>query len=358
MSSWGDKIKVDVFGASHAKKIGVNIDGLPQGFKLDIDSILCQMKRRAPGRSHVATPRKEPDLPIITQGVCDNVTTGETLKMVIKNTNQHSKDYSSLKVCPRPGHADYTAFLKYNGELDMSGGGPFSGRLMAPVVFAGEICRQILNAEYGIDIVSHVAEIHGVKDKSFAQTEIDSDLYNRLKTDSFPCIDESLKELMIKEIENAMKEKDSVGGIVECVVLNMPKGVGGPIFDGIESVISSAMFSIPACKGVEFGIGFESCRLKGSENNDEFEYKNGEVVTKTNNCGGILGGISNGMPVTFRVGFKPTPSISKIQNTVNLQTKENTTIEIVGRHDPCIVTRTAPIVEAMTAIALINILKD
>ncbi len=355
-SSWGNKVKLTVFGASHAKEIGVEIEGLKKGFELDMDSILCQMKRRAPGRSKYATPRKEADLPIIKEGVENNITTGETLKMVIENTNQHSKDYSSLKVCPRPGHADYTAILKYNGELDMSGGGPFSGRLMAPVVFAGEICRQILNKEYGIDIVSHIAEIGGVKDTSFADTIIDEELYSKLKTESFPTICEQQKVKMENAIEEAMKEKDSVGGIVECAVLNMPKGVGGPIFDGIESVISSAMFSIPACKGVEFGIGFDACRLRGSENNDEFEFVNGEVVTRTNNCGGILGGISNGMPLTFRVGFKPTPSISRVQNTVNLQTKENTTIEIVGRHDPCIVTRTAPIVEAMAAIAIINML--
>ena len=356
MSSFGNKVKVSVYGASHAKEIGVNIDGLEKGFKLDFDKILKQMERRAPGRSHVATPRKEPDFPIITEGANDNVLTGETLKMVIKNTNQHSKDYSNLLVCPRPGHADYTAFLKYKGELDMRGGGPFSGRMMAPVVFAGEICRQILNKNYGIDIVSHVYEISGVKDKTFAQTKITTELYNKLKNDSFPTIDDDAKAKMISAIEDAMSEKDSVGGIVECAVLNMPKGVGGPIFDGIESVIASTMFSIPACKGVEFGLGFESSRLKGSENNDEFVFDHGEVVTKTNNCGGILGGISNGMPIVFRVGFKPTPSISRTQNTVNLETKENTTIEIVGRHDPCIVTRTAPIVEAMAALAIINLL--
>ena len=356
MSTFGDKIKITVFGASHAKEIGVNIEGLPKGFELDFDSILKQMERRAPGRSHVATPRKEPDFPIITDGAIDNVTTGDTLKMVIKNTNQHSKDYSSLKVCPRPGHADYTAFVKYKGELDMSGGGPFSGRMMAPVVFAGEICRQILNEKYGIDIVSHISEIAGVKDTSFAETEITPELYNKLKADSMPTISDSAKTQMISAIEDAMKDKDSVGGIVECAITGMPKGVGGPIFDGVESVISSAMFSIPACKGVEFGLGFESARIRGSQNNDEFTFANGEVVTKTNNCGGILGGITNGMPITFRVAFKPTPSINKVQNTVNLQTKENTTIEIVGRHDPCIVTRTAPIVEAMAAIAIINML--
>lgn len=356
MSSWGNKVRLTVFGASHAPEIGVNIDGIEKGFTLDFDEITNQMKRRAPGRSHVATPRKEPDTPIVSAGIENNVTTGDTIKMIIKNTNQHSKDYSSLKVCPRPGHADYTAFLKYKGELDMSGGGPFSGRMMAPVVFAGEVCRQILNQKYGIDIVSHISEIGGVKDTSFADATYTQELYNKLKNDSFPTINDNAKADMISTIEDAMKQKDSVGGIVECMVLNMPKGVGGPIFDGVESVISSAMFSIPACKGVEFGIGFESTRLRGSQNNDEFEFVNGEVVTKTNNCGGILGGITNGMPLTFRVGFKPTPSISKVQNTVNLQTKENTTIEIVGRHDPCIVTRCAPIVEAMAAIAIINLL--
>lgn len=356
MSSWGDKIKLTVFGASHAKELGVEIEGLPQGFELDLDKISAQLKRRAPGRSHVATPRKEPDLPEILSGVNGNTTTGEKLKMVIKNTNQHSKDYSSLKVCPRPGHADYTAFLKYKGELDMSGGGPFSGRMMAPVVFAGEICRQILNKNYGIDIISHVSEIGGIKDKSFFDTDITDELYTKLKGESFPTIDEKQKSKMISSIEDAMSKKDSVGGIVECAVLNMLEGIGGPIFDGVESVISSAMFSIPACKGVEFGLGFESCRLRGSQNNDEFVYSGDKVVTKTNNCGGILGGITNGMPIVFRVGFKPTPSISRVQNTVNLQTKENTTIEITGRHDPCIVTRCAPIVEAMAAIAIINMI--
>ncbi len=356
MSSWGDKVKITVYGASHANEIGVDIENLPKGFEFDFDKIVAQLKRRAPGRSHLATPRKEADFPLIISGAENNVTTGETLKMVIKNTNQHSKDYSSLKVCPRPGHADYTAFLKYNGELDMSGGGPFSGRMMAPVVFAGELCRQILNKEYGIDIISHVAQISTVKDKSFNDVTITDDLYNKLKNDSFPVIDDEAKEQMTEKIESAMKDKDSVGGIVECSVLNMPKGVGGPIFDGIESVISSAMFSIPACKGIEFGLGFESATVRGSENNDEFEFANGEVVTKTNNCGGILGGISNGMPINFKVAFKPTPSIAKVQNTVNLQTKENTTIEIVGRHDPCIVTRVAPIVEAMAAIAIINMI--
>ncbi|MBE6824986.1 MAG: chorismate synthase [Ruminococcaceae bacterium] len=356
MSSFGDKIKLNVFGASHAKEIGVEINGLPKGFNLDFDKILKQLERRAPGRSHVATPRKESDFPVILSGVKDMVTTGETLKMVIKNTNQHSKDYRSLKICPRPGHADYTAHIKYNGQLDMSGGGPFSGRMMAPVVFAGEICRQILFEEYGIDIVSHIKEIAGIKDKSFLDTNITHELYDRLKADSFPTIDSCAHGNMIGAIEDAMADQDSVGGIVECAVLNMKEGIGGPIFDGVESVISSAMFSIPACKGVEFGLGFESARIRGSQNNDEFTFENGKVVTKTNNCGGILGGITNGMPLLFSVAFKPTPSIAKAQNTVNLDTKENTTIEIVGRHDPCIVTRVAPIVEAMAAIAIINLL--
>lgn len=356
MSSWGDKVKITVSGASHAEQIGVDIEGLPAGFELDFDAILSQLERRAPGRSHVATPRKEPDFPVVLQGLVNNHTTGETLKMVIRNTNQHSKDYSSLRVCPRPGHADYTAFVKYNGELDMSGGGPFSGRMMAPVVFAGEICRQILNKNYGIDIVSHISEIAGVKDSSFFDTVITEPLYKKLKSDSFPTIDAAAHDKMIGAIEDAMSERDSVGGIVECAVLNMPQGVGGPMFDGVESVIAHAMFSIPACKGVEFGKGFESSRMRGSQNNDEFMYKDGKVVTVTNNCGGILGGITNGMPVVFKVAFKPTPSISRPQKTVNLETKENTVIEITGRHDPCIVTRCAPIVEAMAALAIINIL--
>ncbi len=356
MSSWGDKVKIDIFGASHAEEIGVNIDGIEKDFRVDYNKILAQMVRRAPGRSHLATTRKEPDVPIVLQGMKNNITTGDTIKMVIKNTNQHSKDYSSLKVCPRPGHADYTALVKYNGKLDMSGGGPFSGRMMAPLVFAGELCRQILNKKYGIDIISHISQIGCVKDVAFSDTTMTKKLYDKLKNDSFPVIDDNKKAQMTKVIEDAMSDKDSVGGIVECEILNMPKGIGGPMFDGIESVISSAMFSIPACKGVEFGLGFESAKIRGSKNNDEFIFKDGDVITKTNNCGGILGGITNGMPVNFKVAFKPTPSIAKVQNTVNLNTKENTTIEIVGRHDPCIVTRVAPIVEAMAAIAIINLL--
>lgn len=357
MSEFGDKVKISVFGASHANEISVTIDGIEKGFMLDFDAILKQMERRAPGKSDLATPRKEPDAPIIECGVENNITTGDTIKMVIKNTNQHSKDYSNLKICPRPGHADYTAYVKYNGELDMSGGGPFSGRMMAPVVFAGEVCRQILNKKYGIDIVSHIYSIADVKDKTFANTQMTPELYSKLKNNAFAVIDDTAKTKMREAILDAKSDNDSVGGVVECTVLNMPAGVGGEMFDGLESAIASAVFAIPACKGVEFGAGFAVSSMRGSESNDEFMYENGKVVTKTNNCGGILGGISNGMPINFKVAFKPTPSISKEQNTVNLQTKENTKIEIVGRHDPCIVSRVCPIVEAITAIAIINIIE-
>ncbi len=356
MSSWGNKIKVTVFGASHAQEIGCEIEGLPVGFLIDMDKVLKELQRRAPGQSDLTTPRKEADIPIITAGAMRNVTTGETLRMVIKNTNTKSSDYKSLTVCPRPGHADYTAYIKYNGELDMRGGGPFSGRLMAPVVFAGEVCRQILQEKYNIKIVSHVSEIYGIKDTPFCNTELTDELCTKLKSKSFPLVNEDIRVQMSEAIRFAKMDLDSVGGMIECSVLNMPAGVGGAIFDGIESAIASAMFSIPACKGIEFGAGFKSSRLRGSQNNDEFFYENGKVITKTNNCGGILGGISNGMPINFTVAFKPTPSIGKRQNTVNLQEKKNTVIEIHGRHDPCIVTRTAPIVEAMTAIALINLL--
>lgn len=357
MSVFGDKVKINIFGASHADEIGVTIDGIEQGFTLDMDAILKQMERRAPGKSDLATMRKEPDLPIIESGVTDNITTGDTIKMVIKNTNQHSKDYSNLKICPRPGHADYTAYIKYGDTLDMSGGGPFSGRMMAPVVFAGEVCRQILYKKYGIDIVSHIQSIADVFDKTFADTQMTPKLYSKLKNNAFAVIDESAGTKMREAILDAKSDNDSVGGVVECTVLNMPAGVGGEIFGGLESIIASAMFSIPACKGVEFGLGFDSTKVRGSVNNDEFMYKNGEVVTVTNNCGGILGGISSGMPINFKVAFKPTPSIAKEQNTVNLQTKENAKIEIVGRHDPCIVCRVCPVVEAMTALAIINIIE-
>jgi chorismate synthase len=313
------------------------------------------MARRAPGKDKTATPRVEKDFPNIKSGMLNGVTTGAPICCVIENTNTQSGDYSNLLDLPRPGHSDYTAFVKYMGNNDIRGGGHFSGRLTAPIVFAGAILRQILQ-EKGINIASHISSIGNVQDKAFDPVSPDPELMERLSTSTFALIDESCESKMRDVVEEARMAQDSVGGTVECIVTGLPVGIGGPLFDGIEGEIAKAMFGIPAVKGIEFGKGFESSKLKGSENNDAFEYKEGKVVTKTNNCGGILGGISNGMPVMFKVAFKPTPSISKEQDTVNLQTKENAKLIVKGRHDPCIVPRAVSVVEAMTAVAIFDLL--
>ncbi len=354
-STWGEKVKISVFGESHGNGIGVVIDGLPAGFKVDTDKILAQMARRAPGRDKTATPRKESDLPNVLSGMLDNVTTGAPLCAVINNTNTKSKDYSNLLACPRPGHSDYTAYEKYKSFNDIRGGGHFSGRLTAPLVFAGSICRLILEKK-GIKISAHISQIGNVKDEPFNAIDIDDDLMDRLSKSTFSLIDTSKEEAMRQVVEDARLSQDSVGGIIECAVTGLPAGLGGPMFGGVEGLISSIIFGIPAIKGIEFGKGFELAEMLGSESNDPFEYKDGKVVTKTNNCGGILGGITNAMPVIFRACVKPTPSISKEQDTVDLQKKCSAKLSVHGRHDPCIVPRAVPVIEACTAIALMNLL--
>ena len=353
-STWGEKVKISVFGESHGKAIGVVIDGLPAGFKVDNDKILTQMARRAPGKDKTATPRKESDLPDVMSGMLDNVTTGAPLCAIINNTNTKSADYSNLLACPRPGHSDYTAYEKYKSFNDIRGGGHFSGRLTAPLVFAGSICRQILE-EKGIKISAHISQIGKVKDKSFDPVEIPTDLMDKLSKSSFSLIDASKENDMREVVEKARLNQDSVGGIIECAITGLPSGLGGPMFGGVEGVISSIIFGIPAIKGIEFGKGFDLAEMLGSESDDPFEYKDEKIVTKTNNCGGILGGITNAMPVVFRVCVKATPSISKEQDTVDLQKKCNTKLSIQGRHDPCIVPRAVPVIEACTAIALMNL---
>ncbi|MCH5300091.1 MAG: chorismate synthase [Ruminococcus sp.] len=353
-STWGEKVKISVFGESHGNGIGVVIDGLPAGFKVDNDKLFAQMARRAPGKDKTATPRKESDLPNVLSGMLNNITTGAPLCAIINNTNTKSGDYSNLLACPRPGHSDYTAYEKYNSFNDIRGGGHFSGRLTAPLVFAGSICRQILE-EKGIKISAHISQIGNVKDDPFNPVNIDNDLMGRLSQSSFSLIDTSKEEAMREVVENARLNQDSVGGIIECAVTGLPTGLGGPMFGGVEGLISSIIFGIPAIKGIEFGKGFKLAEMLGSESNDPFEYKDGKVVTKTNNCGGILGGITNSMPVIFRACIKPTPSISKEQDTVDLQKKCNTKLSINGRHDPCIVPRAVSVIEACTAIALMNL---
>lgn len=354
-STYGDKIKISVFGESHGNGIGVVIDGLPAGVKIDMDKVLVQMSRRAPGKDKTATPRKEADLPKVLSGMLGDTLTGAPLCAVIENTNTRSSDYGNLLTCPRPGHSDYTAFVKYNASNDIRGGGHFSGRITAPIVFAGAICRQILEQK-GIKIAAHIKSIGNVCDDSFNPVCIDDKLIEKLNNSTFALINDGAEEKMRECVEDARMNLDSTGGTIECAVTGIEAGFGEPMFEGVEGVIAKAVFGVPAIKGIEFGKGFELAKMRGSESNDPFEYKDGKVVTTTNNCGGILGGITNGMPILFTAAVKPTPSISQKQRTVDLQTKQNTTLEIHGRHDPCIVPRAVPVIEAVTAVAIINLI--
>ena len=352
-STYGEKIKISIFGESHGGGIGVVIDGLPAGEAIDFDAVLAQMARRAPGRDKTATPRKESDLPRVLSGMLGDVLTGAPLCAVIENTNTRSQDYGDLLAKPRPGHSDYTAYIKYHGANDIRGGGHFSGRITAPLVFAGAVCRQLLERR-GIQIAAHIQSVGSIHDKPFDPVAVPSALIKRLSASSFALIDESAEEPVRAEIEAARLAQDSVGGTIECAVTGLPAGVGEPMFDGLEGAIAKAVFGVPAVKGIEFGAGFALAAMRGSRANDAFCYQNGHVVTETNHCGGILGGIANGMPLIFRCAVKPTPSISQPQKTVDLQTGENTVLTIHGRHDPCIVPRAVPVIEAVTALAIIN----
>jgi len=355
-SSWGERVKISIFGGSHTQAIGVNIDGLPAGEPIDETEVLAQMARRAPGQDPTATTRKEADAPRVLCGLLEGVTTGAPLCAIIENTDQRSKDYESLRRLPRPGHADYTAYLRYQGHNDIRGGGHFSGRLTAPLVYAGAVCRQIL-ARRGITAGSHVAAVAGESDTGFDPVNVGRELLDRLSREYFPVIDPAAREKMRGKIEEARMERDSVGGVVECAVLGLPGGAGNPMFGGAENLFASILFGIPAVKGVDFGAGFSAARLRGSQNNDPFYYdESGNVKTRTNNAGGILGGITTGMPLIFRAAFKPTPSISKEQDTINLPAHEDSRLVITGRHDPCIVPRAVPVVEAAACIAALELL--
>ncbi len=354
MSSWGNSIKISVFGESHGSGIGVVIDGLPAGKKIDMDSVYLQMSRRAPGRDKTATPRLEKDIPEVLSGMLDSTTTGAPLCAVIRNTNTRSGDYGNILSAPRPGHADYTGNIRYSGFNDIRGGGHFSGRLTAPIVFAGSICRQIL-AEKGIRIAAHISSVGNIRDKRFDPVDISTELMDRLNKETFALIDTEKEAPMRELIEECRMDCDSIGGTIECTVTGLPAGIGSPMFEGAENVISSIVFGIPAVKGIEFGSGFEAAEMRGSQNNDEFYYDGDTVKTRTNNHGGILGGITSGMPLIFRAAIKPTPSIAKQQNTVDLTEKKDTTLSIHGRHDPCIVPRAVPVVEAAAAIAVLEI---
>ena len=337
-SSFGKNIKVTIFGESHGPAIGCVLTGFPAGFAPDMDKLKAFMQRRASRGQAGATARSEEDLPEVLSGLFEGKTCGTPIAAVIRNNNTRSSDYANLNVCPRPGHADLTWNAKTNGANDYRGGGHASGRLTAPMCFAGALAKQYLESQ-GVAVN---ASICSIKDHQISD--------NR---DEFG-LDEEAKKI----IEEAQKAGDSVGGIIECAIKGLPIGLGSPIFDGVENKLSQAIFGIPAVKGIEFGSGFQGTKLMGSQNNDAFTYQNGQPVTKTNNAGGILGGITNGMPVTFRVAIKPTPSIAKEQQTVDLDAKKDTSLEIKGRHDACIVPRALPVVEAIAALTALDLLLD
>lgn len=353
MSSWGEQVKISIFGESHGPAIGCVVEGLPAGESIDLDAVQQQMARRAPGQDSASTLRKEADIPQVLSGLLNGTTTGAPLCAVISNTNTHSNDYKNLMAVPRPGHADYPAWVKYRGFNDVRGGGHFSGRLTAPLVFAGAVSRQILFRK-GIALGAHAYSIGSVQDVPLTPTP---QVLTKLSTEYFPVLDTEKRNAMYREIEAARSEQDSIGGIIECGITGVPAGLGGEgMFGGVESVFSSILFGIPACKGVEFGAGFHMAELRGSENNDSYYYDtDGSVKTNTNNAGGILGGITTGMPLVFRTAFKPTPSIAKEQQSVDLTTRQNTTLTVHGRHDPCIVPRAVPVVESAAALALMNL---
>lgn len=392
---------VSIWGGSHEPAIGVDITGLPIGTEIDIKELRSFMARRAPGNSPFATKRKEPDIPLPTAGLTvvpnqdeDILTvTDEKVSFEIRNTNTRSADYKSLRSVPRPGHADYTARMRYGNELNMAGGGPFSARMTAPLCIAGGIAMQMLERQ-NIQIGAHIYAVGGITDIPFdpvnvirpaasnattaarssapknpqisqtsqrPQTQQSAELaefFNRLKAMDFPVLDEASGESMKALILEARDSLDSVGGIIEACVTGLPAGIGGAMYDGLESSLAPILFGIPAVKGVEFGAGFSAAGMKGSENNDPFYFSNGEVRTRTNNHGGILGGITSGMPLITRLAFKPTPSISREQDSVNLEIKENTKLVINGRHDPCVVLRAVPIVEAALAVGILDQLME
>ena len=347
-SSFNGNIRFTIFGQSHSPAIGVTVEGLPAGFEPDMSELARFMQRRAPGRNEFSTPRSEADVPEFISGLFDGRLCGTPLTAIIKNTNTRSGDYSELKYKPRPGHADFTAGERYNNAQDYTGGGHFSGRLTAPLCIVGGLCLQLLRAE-GISVVTRIAELGGVADKGEICFTADK---------PFPVVNDECGEKMKAAILSAKAEGDSVGGIIECAVSGCPAGIGDPMFGGMENRISSLVFGIPAVKGIEFGAGFDAAKMLGSENNDPFAVENGNIITKTNNCGGILGGITTGMPIVFRAAVKPTPSIAREQDTVDLRTMEKTKLTVHGRHDPCIVPRAVPCIEAAAAIAVYDALLE
>jgi len=354
-SSFGKMLRVSVFGQSHGEAIGVLAEGFPVGEEVDLERLQRFMDRRRGASAPGSTPRREDDRPRFISGLYNGKTCGAPLCAVIENTNADSSAYKGFEDTPRPGHADYTAAVKYSGFADMRGGGHFSGRLTAPLCAAGGVAKQILERR-NIYIGAHIASVGAVRDESFPLFPARDELYAPGEK-LMPVINDEAGAEMQRAIEAARADGDSVGGSIECAVIGLPAGVGEPMFETIEGALAYALFGIPAVKGVEFGSGFRAAELRGSENNDGFAFsEDGRVVSASNNSGGVLGGISTGMPLVFRVALKPTPSIGKQQDTVSLGSRENRTISISGRHDACIVPRAVPVVEAAAALVMLDLL--
>ena len=346
-SSYGENLRIHIFGESHGSAVGVTMEGIPAGEAVDLDGLQRFLDRRAPGRNPWSTPRKEADIPEFLSGLREGKTCGTPVTAILRSANTRSGDYDALRDVPRPGHADYTAWVKYGESRDSRGGGHFSGRLTAPLCVAGGICLQLL-ARQGIEVVSRIAAIGGVQDEG--------ELTASTAAKTFPTVSDARGETMRAAIGEARLAGDSLGGVIECAVLGLPAGLGDPMFDGMENRIASAVFAVPAVKGIEFGAGFAAAGLRGSENNDPFSVENGRIITTSNHCGGILGGITDGMPLTFRAAVKPTPSIARPQQSVNLKTGKIVPLTVTGRHDPCIVPRAVPCIEAAAAIAVYDAL--
>lgn len=351
----GNHFRVLIYGQSHAPSIGAVIEGLPAGFSPDWDAVKAFMARRAPGTNAMSTARKEADLPEILSGLNERgETCGAPLAMRIINGDAKSQDYERLRDIPRPGHADYPAFVKFGGANDIRGGGQFSGRLSAPLCFAGALAMQLLEKQ-GVRIRAHISQIENVSDATmdYAHPNLDGILSEELAV-----LDPAAGEKMKEAILAAKADGDSVGGIIECIAVGMPAGLGDPMFDGVENRLARAFFGVPAVRGVEFGTGFSACSMRGSAHNDSYRMDGGQVMTQTNHHGGILGGITTGMPIVARVGIKPTPSISRVQESVSLSRAENDVLAVRGRHDPCIVPRAVPCIEAAMAITLYDLLSE
>lgn len=354
-TTYGKNISLSIFGQSHSKEIGMTLSGIPMGLPVDMDNLQQFLDRRAPGKTETSTSRKENDIPRFLSGIKNNTTDSDPITAIIYNQDIRKSDYDKIAHLPRPGHADYTARIKYGTDRNLSGGGQFSGRMTAPICIAGGLCLQWLETQ-GIHIKAHIDSIGKVRDLPLRLDPIEPNLCSI--SEEFPVLNKDAGKLMQQAILAAKQDGDSLGGVIECIITGLPAGIGGPLFDGIEGRIAHLIYAIPAVKGIEFGSGFSGSEVHGSENNDAFIISNGQIITKTNHCGGILGGISTGMPIQFRVAIKPTPSIAKEQQTVNLETMTESSISVAGRHDPCIVPRAVPVIEAAAAIVIYDMLMD